>query len=37
MWISGNYGRKVEKAMELIEKGKDIKIIKENDFIKYIN
>lgn len=36
MWISGNYGGKVKKAMEWIEKGVDIKIIKENDFIKLI-
>ena len=35
-WKFGNYGGKVQKAMELKEKGKDIEIISEEDFIKNI-
>ena len=35
-WKFGNYGGKVQKAMELIEKGKDIKIIAEDEFINGI-
>lgn len=31
-WLAGNYGTKIKKAMELQEKGIDIKIIKESDF-----
>ena len=34
LWIQGNYGTKIKKAMELNEKGCDITIIKENDFMK---
>lgn len=33
-WKFGNYGEKVEKALELQSKGKDIKIIKEEEFFK---
>ncbi|MBQ8297683.1 MAG: 3'-5' exoribonuclease [Ruminococcus sp.] len=33
-WSCGNYGSKVKKALELQSKGKDIKIIKEEDFFK---
>lgn len=33
-WACGNYGSKVKKALELQSKGKDIKIIKEEDFFK---
>lgn len=33
-WSCGNYGSKVKKALELQAKGKDIKIIKEEDFFK---
>jgi len=32
-WIQGNYGTKVKKAMEYNEKGGDITIVKENDFL----
>ena len=32
-WKTGNYGGKIQKAMEMIDKGADIKIIEENDFI----
>lgn len=33
-WKFGNYGGKVQKAMELKEKGKNIEIISEEDFLK---
>lgn len=33
-WSQGNYGTKIKKAMELNEKGCEITIIKEDDFIK---
>ena len=33
-WACGNYGSKVKKALELQSKGKDIKIIKEEEFFK---
>lgn len=33
-WSCGNYGSKVKKALELQAKGKDIKIIKEEEFFK---
>lgn len=36
-WKFGNYGGKVQKAMELKEKGKQIEIISEEDFIKILN
>ena len=32
----GSYGRKTEKCLELREQGKDIKIIREADFLKFI-
>lgn len=35
-WKFGNYGGKVQKAMELKEKGKDIEIIGEEDFLKQL-
>jgi len=35
-WKFGNYGGKVQKAMELKEKGKDIVIISEDDFLKQL-
>ncbi len=36
-WIHSSYGRKIEKAVELRDiNGKDIKIISEEHFIKYI-
>ena len=31
-WIAGNYGTKIRKAMEYIDKGVHIEIIKECDF-----
>lgn len=33
-WCAGNYGNKVRKALELQEKGRIIKIYKEEDFFK---
>ena len=33
-WSYGNYGAKVKRAMELQSKGKDIKIISEEDYYK---
>ena len=36
-WKFGNYGGKVQKAMELNEKGKSIQIIGEDDLLKYLN
>lgn len=33
MWIQGNYGTKIKKAMEYNEKGADITIIQEKDFM----
>lgn len=33
-WKFGNYGGKVQKAMELKEKGKNIEIISEDEFLK---
>ena len=35
-WKFGNYGSKVQKAMELKEKGKNIEIIGENDFLSQL-
>ena len=35
-WKFGNYGGKVQKAMELKEKGKDICILGEEDLLKYL-
>ncbi|MDO5569521.1 MAG: exonuclease domain-containing protein [bacterium] len=35
-WKFGNYGGKVQKAMELKEKGRQIEIISEEDFINQI-
>ncbi len=35
-WKFGNYGGKVQKAMELKEKGKNIEIISESDFLKQL-
>lgn len=35
-WKFGNYGGKVQKAMELKEKGKNIEIIGEDDFLKQL-
>lgn len=35
-WKFGNYGGKVQKAMELKEKGKSIEIISEDDFLKQL-
>lgn len=32
-WSQGNYGTKIKKAMEFNEKGNNIEIIKEDDFI----
>lgn len=32
-WVQGNYGTKIKKAMEYNEKGAEIVIIKENDFL----
>lgn len=36
-WKFGNYGGKVQRAMELKEKGKAIEIIGEDEFIEYLN
>lgn len=36
-WKFGNYGGKVQKAMELKEKGKNIEIISEEEFIKILD
>lgn len=36
-WKFGNYGGKVQKAMELKEKGKQIEIISEEDFINILD
>lgn len=33
-WSFGSYGSKFEKAVELQEKGKPIKILKEEDFFE---
>lgn len=33
-WSCGNYGSKIKKAIEYQSKGKDVKIIKEEDFFK---
>ena len=32
-WKTGNYGSKIQKAMELIDKGMEIKIVEEKEFI----
>lgn len=32
-WKAGNYGGKIQKAMEYNEKGMDIKIVEEKDFV----
>lgn len=32
-WKTGNYGGKIQKAMEINDKGGDIKIVEETDFI----
>lgn len=34
VWSCGNYGSKVKKALEYQSKGKDVKIIKEEEFFK---
>lgn len=36
-WSCGNYGSKVKKALELQEKGKNIKIIREEVLVKWLN
>lgn len=36
-WKTGNYGSKIQKALELNDKGSDIKIVEENDFIPMLN
>ena len=36
-WACGNYGSKVKKALELQDKGKTIKIIREEVFVKWLN
>lgn len=36
-WACGNYGSKVKKALELQDKGKSIKIIREDVFEKWLN
>ena len=35
-WSCGNYGNKIKKALELQEKGKNIKIIKEEDILTWV-
>lgn len=35
-WSFGNYGSKIKKALELQEKGKNIKIIKEEDILTWV-
>ena len=35
-WSCGNYGNKVKKALEYQKKGKDIKIIKEGELMKWL-
>ena len=35
-WKTGNYGSKIQKALELNGKGSDIKIVEEDDFIPMI-
>ncbi len=35
-WKFGNYGGKVQKAMELKEKGKNIEIVSEDDFLNQL-
>ena len=35
-WKFGNYGGKVQKAMELKEKGKQIEIISEEEFLNHL-
>lgn len=35
-WKTGNYGSKIQKALELNDKGADIKIVEENEFIPMI-
>lgn len=34
LWKNGNYGTKIQKAMELINNGVDIQIVMEHDFFK---
>lgn len=36
-WKTGNYGGKIQKAMELIDKGQDLSIVEEKEFITAIN
>lgn len=36
-WACGNYGSKVKRALELQEKGKPIKIIREDVFVKWLH
>lgn len=36
-WIHSSYGRKIEKALEYKKKGKDIKIISEHHWLKFIS
>lgn len=35
-WAQSSYGRKIEKAMAMIETGHDIKIISETEWVKYL-
>ncbi|MCR4749320.1 MAG: BRCT domain-containing protein [Lachnospiraceae bacterium] len=35
-WKTGNYGGKIQKAIELKDKGEHIEIVKENDFIEAV-
>ncbi len=35
-WISGNYGTKIKRALELQEKGINIQLYKESDFFKIL-
>lgn len=35
-WSCGNYGNKIKRAIELLEEGKNIQLIKENNFIEIL-
>ncbi|HLC15318.1 MAG TPA: hypothetical protein VJL89_03725 [Thermodesulfovibrionia bacterium] len=35
-WIHTTYGRKIEKALEMVKNGKSIKIVSEETFTKYL-
>ncbi|WP_051563143.1 exonuclease domain-containing protein [Butyrivibrio sp. LB2008] len=37
LWVAGNYGTKIKKALEYKGKGIDIQIVREKDFIKEAN